>query len=357
LNLKKPEICFMKTIQITLLFFLFLFYNHPTQGKAHDLTQISQEEEVIKIESRIPGLKLALTHQSAKNHNNDFAVLFLHGSSFPSMLSFAYRMEGYSWMDYLSENGYEVYALDFLGYGNSDRYPEMHNENPAGKGLGRANEVYQDVDKAVEFIKTATGKSQIYLIGHSWGGSVAALYASRFPDKVAKLILYASITGREEYAGEGETPDISYEQLTPGHRVELMRSLTPKGEVCQLESEIFNGWGSQWLASDLLSAKLKSEMVRFPAGYKQDVYELLHGKPYYKAQDIKAPSLIIRGEWDSYPNNADCKKMLKDLTNSPNKKYVVIENGTHVLHLEKQRDMLYAEVYKFLQGHDDEEIK
>lgn len=107
-------------------------------------------------------------------------------------------MNNYSWIDHLTENGYNVYALDFLGYGNADRYAEMKKDVVSGKLIGRAKEVYLEVDKAVELIIKRTGKKKVYLIGHSWGGSVAALCATKFPDKVAKLVLFAAITQRAD---------------------------------------------------------------------------------------------------------------------------------------------------------------
>jgi esterase/lipase len=62
---------------------------------------------------------------------------------------------------------------------------------------------------------------------------------------------------------------------------------------------------------------------------------------------IKAPTLIIRGEWDEYPNNKDAETLFKLLGNAADKKYVVIAAGTHVLHLEKNRFQLYDEVLKW----------
>src|ERR1044072_1566144 len=120
--------------------------------------------EVLKTESRIAGLKIAITHKGPNVLSNDYPVLFIHGSTFPSALAFDFKMDNYSWMDNLAENGYDVYALDFLGYGNADRYPEMQNISASGKPLGRAGEIYKDVDNAVNFIIQKTGKNKVYLI-------------------------------------------------------------------------------------------------------------------------------------------------------------------------------------------------
>jgi len=53
------------------------------------------------------------------------AVLYVHGATFPSALSIAYRFDGRSWRDALGDAGFDVWGLDFYGFGHSDRYPEM----------------------------------------------------------------------------------------------------------------------------------------------------------------------------------------------------------------------------------------
>jgi len=44
-------------------------------------------------------------------------------ANFPTRLSVCFRFDGFSWMDDLSQAGFDVLSLDFLGYGDSDRYP------------------------------------------------------------------------------------------------------------------------------------------------------------------------------------------------------------------------------------------
>src|SRR5450432_2407880 len=59
------------------------------------------------------------------------AVLYVHGATFPSALSIAHRFDGRSWRDALCDAGFDVWALDFHGFGHSDRYPEM--DQPRGR--------------------------------------------------------------------------------------------------------------------------------------------------------------------------------------------------------------------------------
>jgi pimeloyl-ACP methyl ester carboxylesterase/heme-degrading monooxygenase HmoA len=338
---------------ITISFFGLLLVTVVTAQKNSQPLKINimNDYELIKTTSRIPGLQMAITHKAPTLSSNDYAVLFLHGASFPAALSFGFKMNNYSWIDNLVEHGYDVYALDFLGYGHSDRYPEMEANVPTGKPVGNALEVYKDVDKAIDLIIQRTGKTKVYLIGHSWGGSVAALYAEKFPDKIASLILFAAITPRKSTSAI-EQVESSYEMLTPDQRITAMKNLTPEGKACQLEPELFSIWGPVWLQSDMLAAKFSSGSVRFPAGPSQDIENMLHNKPYYHPGSIQVPVLVIRGEWDAYPDNADDEALFTSLENAPYKKYVVIEKGTHVMHLEKSRNQLYVETLAFLKwGH------
>jgi dienelactone hydrolase len=192
-------------------------------------------------------------------------------------------------------------------------------------------------------------KPSVSIPNHSWGGSVAALYATKFPDKIARLVLFAPVTERQD-ATIAASMEGSYETMTPAQRITAMKNLTPPGAACQLHKAIFETWGSEWLQSDPLAGKFNADSVRFPSGFAQDLEDLSHGQSYYSPAAIKAPTLLIRGEWDDYPNNTDAETLFRSLDNAVEKKYVVIAAGTHVMHLEKNRFQLYDEVLHFLQS-------
>jgi len=328
-----------------IFFFLLALQLMPAMSYPQE-TKKEQPYEVIKIGSHVTGLHIAILHEAPKTITGRAPVLFIHGSSFPSALAAGFRMDGGSWMDNLAEHNYDCYALDFLGYGHSDRYPEMLNRPLKGKPPGRAADVYQDIDSAVNYILKKTGSNKINIIAHSWGGSVAALYAARFPDKIENLVLFAPLAAGKSTAAT-EAIDYSYEAMTPEARVNAMRSLTPAGETLRFEPELFKQWQEQWLQSDPLAGDNKG-VVRFPSGPSKDIDDLQHGRTYYDPALIKTPTLIIRGEWDKSFTNDQAGVLFEQLTNVPLKKYTVIEKGTHVIHLEKSRSQLYQEVLNFL---------
>jgi pimeloyl-ACP methyl ester carboxylesterase len=298
--------------------------------------------EVIDIPSHQPALVARVRHTIPDHPNGALPVLFVHGSSFPSGLSFDFPMDGRSWMDWLALRGYDVYALDFPGYGLSDRYPADAPSPP-----GRARDVAPDVGHAVDAILRRSGKPQLLLVGHSWGGSVAARYAQDHAGKVAKLVLFAAITPRpapDDARGLPQPPAGPSEEMTPAQRIAAMDTLRPQQEPPQLHADVFQRWGAQWLASDGRS----EGAVRFPSGPSADLADLLRGRSYYDPGRLEMPVLLVRGEWDAWPNDEDYRRLLAAMRAARDKRYAVIPRGTHVMHLEAARLELYETVREFL---------
>lgn len=295
--------------------------------------------EVIDIPSHQPALAARVRYTAPDRGNGALPVLFVHGSSFPSGLSFDFRMDGQSWMDWMAARGYDVYALDFPGYGLSDRYAADAPLPP-----GRAREVARDVGSAVDAILRRTGKQQVLLVGHSWGGSVAARYAQDHASKVAKLVMFAAIAPRTPRTSEPAAPAKpanAYEELTPAQRIAAMDSLRPQQEPRQLHADVFTRWGAQWLASDAR----REGAVRFPAGPSADLADLQQGRTYYDPARLEMPVLLVRGEWDAWPNDADYRALAAAINGA---RYITIPRGTHVMHLEAARTQLYEVVRGFL---------
>src|ERR1051325_10801759 len=88
------------------------------------LGQLDPSEQHFRIPGPIKDLNLFLRFLPASQqpHPQARTVLYIHGMSFPSALSIAFRFDGHSWRDDLSEAGFDVWALDFYGFGLSDRY-------------------------------------------------------------------------------------------------------------------------------------------------------------------------------------------------------------------------------------------
>lgn len=300
--------------------------------------------QLFKIESHRQNLALALHRYSPRQQSIKGTILLLHGSSFPSELSFGFSMTGGSWADYLVAHGYRVYMLDFLGFGDSDRYPEMIDSLKYAKPLGQLTDVSTDVASAVSFILDKETVTSIDLLGHSWGSAVAAHYAQRDEGQIKNLVLYASIYHRNEVLDKPLKLVPAYKDFSAIARVKSLNSLAPTTSL--LANNMFEQWPEQWLTSDPLTNN--SSSVRYPAGPSIDVQNLLRGKSLFNASQIKNNVLVIRGEHDKFPSNEHANRLFEDLTAAKHKQYVVIGEGTHVIHLEKNRRQLYQQVMSFL---------
>ena len=145
-------------------------------------------------------LKLFLHHISPIDQEKQRAsrgVLYIHGSTFPSALSVAFPFDGSSWMERLAQAGYDVWALDFIGFGKSDRYPEMDAPAEEHAALGRANEAWQQIAQAVEYIVQRQNVERLSIIAHSWGTIAACIFAEKTPQQIERLVLFAPITLRQ----------------------------------------------------------------------------------------------------------------------------------------------------------------
>ncbi len=303
--------------------------------------------EFFNVPSRIHGLNLSIRYLPAVFSSSFPPILFIHGASFPSGLAFGFRMQGYSWMDYLSEKGFDVYALDFLGYGNADRYPSMINHVDSTSVLGEGREVVDDIHLAVKFILKNSPFSHVYLMGHSWGATISGYYAGIHPESVGKLVLFAPFVKREGPT-DWQRPDYGFIALTPAKRIKQFISSIPDQEDIPLEEAILSRWGHEWLKSDKTAIRRRSNEVLYPSGWRKDLYDCWNNNCLLNPKKIVAPTMVIRGEWDVVLAKEEADWLLRALINTEVNHYVELKKSTHVAHLEKNRDRLYVETYKFL---------
>jgi pimeloyl-ACP methyl ester carboxylesterase len=82
---------------------------------------------------------------------------------------------------------YETVAPAHLRVVNYDQRGTGRSPAPPGTPLGYAEHVAD-----LEQLRERLGARRMHLLGHSWGGSLALLYAAAHPDRVASLTLVAN---------------------------------------------------------------------------------------------------------------------------------------------------------------------
>lgn len=308
-------------------------------------------EEDYRVAIGTTGAKIFLRHQPAATHGARTIatpVLILHGSTLPSALSSAARIGGVSWMDDLARRGFDVWAMDFLGFGGADRYPDMAADPATQAPAGRAADVVPQVDAAVTFIQQHTKSKQIGLIAHSWGTIPGAMYAIRSPEAVAALVLFGPVVTR---TGARDTTSIgAWYAIAPEARLAGLAGLPPKGAPRVLEDDYAASFRKRYLESDPTSASRTPPSVALPSGADADLRDMWSGTELYDASRITAPVLIVRGEWDEITTDADARRLFDSLKNTT-RRDVKLSNGTHVMQLERARSELYASVAAFLGDH------
>jgi pimeloyl-ACP methyl ester carboxylesterase len=150
------------------------------------LEKLDLREVHFRVLGPIEGLKLFLRHLApVRPAGRTRAVLYVHGMSFPSALSIAHRFDrfdGRSWRDELCDIGFDVWGLDFYGFGYSDRYAEMSQPSEQNPPSGQAAEISQQLEFAARFICAQNTVPRLSLIGNSGGTIGTAMFGIRNPD-------------------------------------------------------------------------------------------------------------------------------------------------------------------------------
>jgi pimeloyl-ACP methyl ester carboxylesterase len=272
-------------------------------------------------------------------------MLFIHGATFPSRLAAAYPFGGESWMAHLARRGCDVWALDFLGYGDSDRYPQMGRGEQSGAPLGRASDAANQISRTVDFIMKKTHARSVVLIAHSWGTLPAALFTIRAPDRVTRLVLFGPVSqgaGSEPIAAPSAYHDVTIEQ-----QQRRFDGYVPPGEPLLIDRTELQEWSAAYLASDLTSGSRNPPSVRVPMGPVSDADDASSGHLAYDPRRIHVPTLIVYGEWDEVTRDADAAWLARQI-GRPDVRVRKLPRGTHVMHLESSRVSLRAAVDDFL---------
>jgi pimeloyl-ACP methyl ester carboxylesterase len=148
-------------------------------------------------------------------------VLFIHGAGTPAEVAFDPPHEGFSWMGYLAQAGFDTFAMDTTGYGRSTR-PSVMNDicnlsptqqqdfvpttlsQPCEPSYAYAATTiesdWHDINAVVEYLLASRNVDSIHLVAWSLGGPRAAGYTALYPDKVERLVLLAPAYNRNRAA-------------------------------------------------------------------------------------------------------------------------------------------------------------
>ncbi len=214
-------------------------------------------------------IKMAYMDISPENANGKTVVL-LHGKNF----------NGYYWKDiisFLTSNGFRVIVPDQVGWGKSDK-PDIHYS-------------FHLLALNTKRLLDSLGINEIYLLGHSMGGMLAARFTLLYPKMVKKLIFENPI-GLEDYK--------TFVPYTP---VEVTYANELKSNFDSLKNyqkSYFPEWKpqyDQYVAAQYEALQLPNfKMATWASAL---TYQMIYEQPLvYEFKNITAPSLIIIGQSD-----------------------------------------------------------
>ncbi|CAA7624790.1 conserved exported hypothetical protein [Magnetospirillum sp. LM-5] len=306
--------------------------------------------EELSFDARDDGIRLALHNKHPKDyyapHQADRTVLFLHGATFPGGATFDVPLENGSWMDFLAQRGYDVYALDIRGYGKSSRPPSFDQPAEANPPAVDTQTALRDVDKAVEYILSRRGLDKLVLVGWSWGATLAGSYAVRAGAKVDRLVLYSPQWLSDTPPPAGAPDNLgAWREVALSTVKERWRQSAPEKERRDLIPEAI---GKAWLNA-LEEVDPLPGILRVPNGPVADFYRFwAAGKPMWEPGRVSVPTLVIQGEWDVETPPDMGLSVFALLTSAPQRRYILVGEGTHSLLMEKNRRQLFSAVQSFL---------
>jgi pimeloyl-ACP methyl ester carboxylesterase len=276
-------------------------------------------------------------------------LLLLHGYSVPGYIAFDLNHENCSMMRFFANAGWDTFAIDYEGHGLSTDPPVMDIPSafPEAKAPIHSNVAINDVERAFNFISNLRGVNKVHVLGWSLGASrTAPIYTIRHPDTVSKLVLFApaytNLGFLERNRMNANFIDTKLKVLTSQVDLSGWYQFGSKPEL--LVPGVFKAYREIILASDPKSGELGGSF-RVPAGRFVD---LVREKLQFDASKITVPTLVIRGAFDTYSIEEDCKLLTEQL-GSEIKNFVNIPNASHMIPYEKANLEFYETVKAFLE--------
>ncbi len=313
-----------------------------------------------------PGVRLFVRQKMAQGNRqftDDNIVVFIHGATAPSTCDFDLGFKDYSWADWMIDKGYVVYLFDKRNYGYSSREKAMDQPPAANKPVSRSYLVVRDIGSVVDHIRSKHAVNKVTLVGWSWGAMTAGYYASLHSEKVRKLVMFAPAYGLGVHTNLGPGSGLQNKRKPyefnyglGAYRFASLAANTARwdGEIPMQdklqyrEAGVAEAFWAACLETDPTSGTRNPPSLRAPNGVLEDTFMQSTGRPMWSASSIYVPTLVIAGEYDTWSYPEDRELLLRDMTNAPVKRHVVIKNSSHFTLFEKPRFEFFNEILKFL---------
>jgi pimeloyl-ACP methyl ester carboxylesterase len=254
-------------------------------------------------------------------------VFLVHGSSVSSRPTFDLTVPGkgdYSLMNELAHRGFDVWTMDHEGYGRSSR-TEGNSDIRSGA---------EDLRAGSEVVARETGRQKIHYIGESSGALRAAAFATAWPDRVDRMAF--------TYTGAG-SPTLQKR----AEQIEFFRTHNRRKRDRDMIRSIFTrdrpGTAEAAVAEAMADAELPfGDSV--PTGTYLDMTANL---PVVDPAKVRAPTLVVRGEFDGIATEEDLLDFYRKLPNA-DRQFSILPGLAHSLALGINRHLFLHCAASFL---------
>ena len=279
-------------------------------------------------------------------------VLFLHGGFSPAPVAYDLDYKDFSWMAYLARAGFDTFALAHTAYGFS---PKPGMDDPCNvvaeqqkiliphvlkapcapryphKMVSSQSE-WDEIESAVKYILQLRGVKKVSLVGWSTGTPRIGGFAAKYPELVERIVFLAPAPFFDKDEPPATMPEAGAPiLLQTRERLEKERWLADVKCAGQIDDDSVRdemwrqlmaqeGIGATWAPGGLMRAP-----NRMNYGWRSNVPK------------IKAPVLILLGEFDNFERRQDAWKALT----VDHKVFIKVACGSHYLQYEKNRKVVH----------------
>ncbi|HLC41791.1 MAG TPA: alpha/beta hydrolase [Methylomirabilota bacterium] len=291
----------------------------------------SAPEKVIGVEHWMEhgGIKLYVWEKYVESPSGKRVVVLAHGSATAGKESFDLQVPSkpsYSLMDFLARERFDVFAPDTRGFGRST-HPDIHMTT---------NEASEDLNAVVDYIRELRGIEKVNLLAWSWGTQYAGMFVMAHPDKVARYVSYAQM--------HQDSPDLAKRRP----RIETFRKKAyVRIPEATWKARFYSMTPAEVNDPEVVDAYAKAAVqveLKTTTGPQFDMVTIM---PMTNPRLIPVPTMMIHGEHDDVADLDGLLPFFQKLPN-PHKKYVVIPDAGHMMHLQKGHHLFQHEVAGFL---------
>jgi proline iminopeptidase len=213
-----------------------------------------------------------------------------------------------------------IILFDQLGSGRSD----FHTDTTLM--------TVQHFVEQVHVVKESLGLEEFYLLGHSWGGSLAVEYYLNYPEGIKALILSSPLISTPRWEADADT----LIKTLPPKMQDIIRQANESGDYGSKEYQKADAY--YWSQFGLRSAQKDHPLDTIEVSGNRVIYNYMWGPSEFRCtgtlkefdrterlSEISVPTLFVTGEYDEA--RPETVKYFSTLV--PDSEFEVVEGAGH----------------------------